>query len=106
MELFDQIRKISFIFFVSVGLIHFLAGFMFINGYYVPTSGLVNRVLFVPFAISMITYGFSNIKCYLIENGKDSKNIDYALIGLGIAIFVILMGTELLIADSPRPLMP
>lgn len=106
MELYDQIRKISFAFFIIVGLVHFLAGFFFINGYFAPESGLVNRVLFIPFVIATLTYGLSNFKYLLLEYGKDSKTWNYVFIGFGVAIFLILLSIELLVVDSPSPLTP
>lgn len=105
MELFDQIRKISFIFFIIVGLVHFLAGFFFVNGYFAPESGLLNRVLFIPFVLATLTYGLSNFKYHLLEYGKDSKTWNYIFIGFGAAIFLILLSIELLVVDSPTPLL-
>ena len=106
MELYDQIRKIAFVFFVATGLAHFLSGLFFVNGYYAPSSGLVNRVLFIPFVLSTITYALSNIKCALMESGKDSKTLNYTFISLASAAFVILLAIELLAVDSPAPLIP
>ena len=74
MEVFDQIRRISFVFFIIVGLAHFVSGLMFVNGYGVPGSGLVNRVLFIPFIIATLSYGLSNLKYNLSEYGKKFKN--------------------------------
>ena len=106
MELFDQIRKMSFIFFIILGLAHFGAGLIYVNGYFIPTSGLINRVLFIPFVLATLTYGMSNIKYHLLEYGKDSKVLNYTFITIGIAVFVALLVIELLVVDSPRPLTP
>lgn len=106
MELFDQIRKISFAFFIIVGLLHFLAGFFFVNGYLAPESGLVNRILFIPFVIAALAYGLSNFKYYLLEYGKDSKTWNYVFIGFGVVVFFILLAIELLVIDSTCPLSP
>lgn len=101
METFDEIRKISFIFFIAVGLIHFFAGFSFINGYALPLSGVVNRVSFIPFVIVSLSYALSNAKYNLLQYGKTSKAWDYAFLGFSIAVFLILIGIEFFIADSP-----
>lgn len=106
MELLDQIRKISFIFFLILGLAHFLAGLMYINGYYIPASGIVNRVFFIPFVLAAITYGFSNLKYRMLELGKDSKALTYTFIAFGIVIFLVLLAIELFVIDSPAPLTP
>lgn len=104
MELYDQIRRISFVFFFLVGLAHFLAGFMFMNGYFVPESGIINRVLFIPFVVATITYAFSNLKYHLLELEKDAKWLNYTLIGIGVAIFLGLLVIELFVVDSSCPL--
>lgn len=106
MTLYDQIRKISLIFFFIIGLAHFLAGLFFINGYFAPQSGLVNRVLFIPFVLSAMCYAFSNIKYHLLENNKDAKWISYVMIGTGLAVFIGLLVIELLVVDSKIPLTP
>lgn len=106
MELFDQIRKVSFIFFLAIGLAHFLAGLAYINGYFLPTSGLVNRILFIPFVLCALSYAFSTFKYHLMEYGKDAKWISYALIGVGVAVFLALLAVELLVPDSKNPLIP
>ena len=106
MELYDQIRKISFVFFAVIGLAHFLAGLLFVNGYFTPTSGLVNRVLFIPFVVGTLTYALSNFKYHLLEYGKDSKIWNTAFITLGIIVFATLLAIELLVADSAHPLSP
>lgn len=106
MELLDQIRKISFVFFLILGLAHFLAGLMYINGYYVPVSGIINRVLFIPFVLAALTYGLSNLKYRMLELGKDSKVWNYTFIALGIVVFLALLAIELFIIDSPAPLTP
>lgn len=106
MELYDQIRRISFVFFLIVGLAHFLSGLFFINGYFVPESGIVNRVLFIPFVLATLTYAFSNLKYHLSELGRDAKWLNYTLIGTGIAVFFGLLVVELFVVDSTCPLSP
>lgn len=106
MELFDHLRKISFLFFVIIGLTHFLSGLFYSNGYLIPESGLINRVLFIPFVVALMTYGFSNLKYHLLKTGNISKGIDYALIGVGLFVFLSLLALELLFPDSGCPLSP
>lgn len=106
MELYDQIRKISFIFFAIIGLAHFLAGFFYINGYLLPQSGLANRVLFIPFVLAGMTYVLSNIKFYLAQYNKDSKASSIAVIALGSVVFLGLLAIEIFVLDSTTPLSP
>lgn len=106
MELFDQIRRVSFVFFVAVGLAHFISGLMYVNNYSIPLSGLVNRVLFIPFVVAGLAYGLANLKYNLLEYGKDSKFLNYAFLIFGILIFLILISIEFFVADSSCPLSP
>lgn len=106
MELFDQIRKISFFFFLSIGLIHFLAGLFFVNGYLIPESGIVNRVLFIPFVVATLAYCMANIRYAFAEYGKQHAWLTYGLIGIGLLIFLVFLGVELFTMDSPTPLLP
>lgn len=106
MELYDHIRKISFGFFVGLGLTHFLAGFFYINDYFPKEAGLVNRILFIPFVLATLTFALSNLRYRLLEYGKTSKTWEYAFLGFGVAVFLGLLVIELLVADSPHPLKP
>lgn len=106
MELYDQIRKISFSFFMGLGILHFLAGLFYVNNFFLPLSGVMNRVLFIPFVLSAMTFGLSNFKYNLAQYGKDSKGWNYLFITLGIIVFVILLAIEFLVPDSRTPLLP
>lgn len=100
MELYDHLRKISFLFFGIIGLVHFLTGLLYVNGYFPRTSLLVNRVLFIPFVLASLSYFFSNAKCHLIEYGKTSKIWDYIFLSMGIVIFLSFLTLEFLFSDS------
>lgn len=104
MELYDQIRRISFVFFWGTGLAHFLSGLLYVNGYGAPESGVVNRVLFIPFVVAALTYAFSNLKFHLAENGQEAPWMSYGLAGVGVTVFIILIFIELFVVDSPCPL--
>jgi len=104
MELYDQLRKISFVFFVGTGLVHFIAGLFYINGYGLPMSGFVNRISFIPFVLATLMYGLSNLKYSLAKAGKDVKWHNYAFIAAGIVVFLGLLAIELFVVDSGTPL--
>ena len=104
MELIDQLRKVSFFFFVSLGIGHFIAGLLYINGYAVTTSGLVNRILFIPFSVAAFTYGVANLKYRLLEYGKNPSWLTIAAASIGIVAFIGLLLVELFVPDSSTPL--
>ncbi|PJC37089.1 hypothetical protein CO046_02235 [Candidatus Peregrinibacteria bacterium CG_4_9_14_0_2_um_filter_53_11] len=105
MELYDQIRKIAFVFFVVLGLGHFLAGLFFVNGYSPELSLTTNRVLFIPFVISAYTFGFAHLKYRLIEYGANPHWLTPAAISLGTVIFLTLLIVEIFIPDGAHPLL-
>ncbi len=105
MELYDNIRKISFWFFALVGLTHFLAGLLYVNGYYSPYSGIVNRVTYIPFYVAAYTFFYAQLKHYLIENGIDRRWLSGLLLGIGCVAFIVLLTVELLAPDSSTPLL-
>jgi hypothetical protein len=100
MELFDHIRKISFGFFATIGLLHFVAGLMFVNGYFSETSGLINRISFIPFVLATLVYGFSNLKCYMLGYDKSYKWLDYTLMAVFAIVFIGLLTIEFLVIDA------
>lgn len=100
MELADHIRKISFIFFILLGGIHFIAGFLFVNGYAVNTAAVINRALFIPFVISTLTYAFSNSVYHRIQNGNRAQTLGYIYVAIGILILGGLIALEILVPDS------
>ena len=106
MELYDHLRKISFGFFVVIGLGHFIAGLMAVQGYYAKTSLLVNRALFIPFIVAALTYAFSNIRLHLLSAGKTAKTWDYAFLSIGIIVLVGLLAIEALLPDAANPFHP
>lgn len=106
MELYDQIRKISFAFFAAIGTVHFLSGLFFVNQYMSQTSMLINRISFIPFVIVSLTYALSNFKYQLSTLGKDSKSWTWAFLGLTAAVFLILISLEFFVADLAVPLTP
>lgn len=106
METFDHIRKISFVFFIFVGMLHFLSGLFFVNGYAPAASNLINRISFIPFVLVSLSYALSNLKYNLMQYGKNSKAWDYAFLTIGLLTFLILVSIELLMQDSPKPLIP
>lgn len=104
MELYDNIRKISFWFFTAVGLVHFITGMMYIQQYFVPTTGVINRVTFIPFFVAAYTFFYAHFKCFLMENGNDRRWISNLLLSIGVCLFVVIIGIEFFATDDLTPL--
>lgn len=100
MELYDYIRKISFIFFVILGLAHFVAGLLYVNGYATQITLTVNRALFIPFVLTGLAYVFSGIKCKF-----NAKWLTFLFIGIAVAVFLGLIAIEIFVPDLKTPLL-
>lgn len=106
MELADHIRKISFIFFIILGLAHFVAGFCFASGYAVNISLIVNRALFIPFIVSTLTYFSANTVWHKLQEGKSARTLTYVLTAICIMVLIGLIALEVFVPDASHILIP
>lgn len=81
-----------------LGLIHIVTGLAFSNGYYLPYSMIVNRILDIPFAIIAVIYGFSTIYLELEENTHKTAKIIFIIFTL--LIFSTLIYINFLVSDK------
>jgi len=102
MSLYEQIRKISLIFFVVIGLSHFITGLLFVNGYYREITGVTNRVLFIPFVLALFSYLYSGVKS---EENNNSKLAILILI-VGLLVIIGTVALEIFLPDAQNPLRP
>jgi hypothetical protein len=98
MKTAENIKKVALLFFIVLGATHILSGLMFSNGYFTPTSLIVNRVLDIPFAMSALIYGLSAIYCGFGEKGNKVVNI--ILIIFSVFVFLLLIYINFLIPDK------
>lgn len=104
MELLENTRKISFWFFVALGVVHFGAGLLFTQGYLLPYSGLTNRVTFIPFFVAAYTFCASHLLHFIADEGRSRPWITRAVLITGFVLFLLLLGFELFAPDDPTPL--
>jgi uncharacterized membrane protein len=95
----ENIKKISLIFFIILGIVHIVAGMMTANNYFLPASFVINRVLDIPFAMSGLIYALSGIYVNLPENKHKIAKIAFGI--LSILILASLLYINLLIPDKP-----
>jgi len=98
MKTANNIKKISLILFLIIGTIHITSGLMFANGYLMPTSMIINRVMDIPFAMTALIYAFMNIYTNINEKYRKISTITMGTITL--LIFIILLYINLFIPDK------
>lgn len=94
----ENIKKVALALFLLLGTVHIISGLMFTNGYLMPTSMVINRVLDIPFAMMAVVYG-----CMVIYTGIDEKKrkgASIAMIVVSLLIFAILIYINLFIPDK------
>jgi hypothetical protein len=94
----ENIRKVSLVFFIVLGTLHIFSGLMASNNYMMPTSFIMNRVLDIPFAMSALLYGLSNIYASVHEHHQ--KIASYIISGIALLVFLVLIYINLLVPDK------
>jgi uncharacterized membrane protein len=97
MKTAENIKKVALIFFIVLGLADIISGLMMANGYLMPTSLIVNRILDIPFAMSALLYGLSSV--YENMGEKKHKTVNIVFIILSVLVFGVLIYINLFIPD-------
>ena len=105
----ENLKKVSLILFIVLGLIHILTGFLMTNGVGLPYSFIINHVLDIPFAMTAVIYGLSSIKSGrahgAVPSGAlqvegDHKIINMSFIIMTLLIFVGLVYINIFVPDK------
>jgi len=94
----ENIKKVSLILFIVLGLAHILTGFMMTNSIGLPTTFIVNHILDIPFAMIALIYGLASIKAGLKDGG--GKIVNIVFITLALLIFVGLVYLNIFVPDK------
>lgn len=96
-----SLKKIAFLFFITLGSLHILSGLMVSNNYFLPSSSIVNKVLDIPFAMMALIYVFLsiNIPTETEEQRKKAKIYQTLMICTSLLVFLGLIYVNLIIAD-------
>lgn len=95
-----NIQKVSLLFFIAVGAIHFGSGALFFNNEESLIAGAVFRFSFIPFVICALAYCGAGLKINIYNySGHDSRPLSYLLLGLG---SLIVIGLSLIFFFSPN----
>jgi hypothetical protein len=94
----ENLKKVSLVLFIILGLVHIVSGLMFSSGYLLPLSMITNRVLDIPFAMTGLIYAFMTL--YLNIDEKSRKLPGFIFIGISLLIFIVLIYINLFIPDK------
>jgi len=94
----ENIKKVSLVLFIILGLSHILTGFLVNSNIGVPLTFIINHILDIPFAMISLIYGLSSIKTDLKDGGN--KTINILFIVLTLLIFFGLVYINIFIPDK------
>lgn len=100
METFKNIKKVSILFFIGIGILHIGSSLFISNGLYLKESLIVNKTLDIPFIITGLIYGLSSLRLSLANQEKSHRILDVVLAGTIILIFLALIAINLLVPDQ------
>lgn len=98
MKTAENIQKVALVLFILLGTTHIISGLMLANGYFMPTSLVVNRVLDIPFAMMAVIYAFMTLYTGMDEKSRKVPGIIF--ITLSLLIFLLLIYINLFIPDK------
>ena len=86
-----NIKKISLVFFVTLGLAHLLTTILISNNIWLKGSTITSKIVAIPFAITGIIYGLSSLRISLSKPDTDHAILNKVLIGISIIAFIGLL---------------
>jgi len=99
METLSNIKKVSLLFFIVIGLLHIGSSLFIANDMYLKEAIILNRTLDIPFVITSLIYGLSSLRIALARKEKTHRMLDAVLAGTIIVIFIVLIGVNLFVPD-------
>ncbi|MBT3865049.1 hypothetical protein HOE67_03225 [Candidatus Peregrinibacteria bacterium] len=99
MDTLLNIKKVSFIFFAVLGLVHIGSSLFIANTLYLKEAIIINKTLDIPFIITSLIYGFTSLRIALARKEKSHRILDVVLACTVIVTFVGLILINILIPD-------
>ncbi len=94
----ENLKKVSLILFIVLGLIHILTGFLMTSNIGLPYTFIVNHIMDIPFAMIALIYGLSSIKAGFKDGGN--KIINILFITFALLIFAGLIYINIFVPDK------
>ena len=100
METLKNIKKVSILFFIVIGILHIGSSLFIANNLYLKESILVNKTLDIPFIVTGLIYGLTSLRLSLAKQEKSHRILDAVLAATVIVIFLALIAINLFVPDS------
>jgi len=100
MNTFINIKKVSLIFFIAVGIIHLGSSMLLANNVYSQISYIINKTMEIPFILTGMIYGLSSLRISFFNPENPHKILDIFLISLIITVLIALVIINLAIPTN------
>jgi len=97
MNTFLNIKKVSLIFFIAIGIVHLGSSMLLANNVFSQVSYIVNKTMEIPFILTGMIYGLSSLRISFFDPENPHKILDIFLISLIIIALIALVVINLAI---------
>ncbi|MBL4694771.1 hypothetical protein JKY72_05380 [Candidatus Gracilibacteria bacterium] len=95
----DNIKKVSLVFFIVTGLIHFSANILLSNTLFLEEASVISKITDIPFLLTGLIYGLSSLRIAFTDTEKSHKKLDIFLFSTIIVALLILIIVNIFIPD-------
>ena len=99
MNIIQNIKRISLIFFIITGTLHLGSSIFIANQFYFKEAFIINKTLDIPFVLTGLLYAFSSLRLQFADPEKEHKALDIFLLSLILIILAALISINLLLPD-------
>ncbi len=99
METIQNIKKVSLIFFVITGILHFGSSIFIANLLYLKQAIIINKTIDIPFIITGLIYGAAAFRETMTKGNSQHKILDLTLISIIIVVLISLIAVNLIVPD-------
>lgn len=78
MKNIENIKKVSLVFFITLGTAHILAFLLLSNGISIKLTQITTKIFFVPFLATALIYGLSSLRLMILPEDRPHKILDYS----------------------------
>ena len=96
----ENIKKVSLVFFIIMGLLHLGSSIMIANKLYLKETIIVNKIMDIPFILTGLAYGFSSLRCTLTDPSEKHKVLDIILIAIIVLALLGLLTLNIFFPDT------
>lgn len=95
----DNIKKVSLLFFVATGLIHFSANILITNALFLKEASIISKVTDIPFLLTGLIYGLSSLRITFTNTEEQHKKLDIFVFSIIIATLLVLIFINIFVPD-------